>query len=337
MARKRLSPTPILPNAGEAPAERAEDATPRTRRAPIADVAQNSATSSALEEMAETLRRARDEGRMVLSLPLEVVDPGYLVRDRLVIDEDDMAALTASLRARGQQTPVEVAALEGDRYGLISGWRRLTALSRLHAETGDPRFGQVLALLRKPEQSAEAYLAMVEENEIRSGLSYYERARIVAQAVGQGVFPDDRSALQGLFGSASRPRRSKIGSFLSVVRELEGALRFPEAIGERLGLRMAKALDEEGQGASLRADLTADPAPDAETEAARIEHALSKAKTSTPPAPKSAKPRRTRPEKFEPAPGIVLSAYDDGSLTLTGPGIDTALRERLVEWLKGQG
>ena len=90
MARKRLSPTPILPNAGEAPAERAEDATPRTRRAPIADVAQNSATSSALEEMAETLRRARDEGRMVLSLPLEVVDHEPVLSDHveLVVKQD---------------------------------------------------------------------------------------------------------------------------------------------------------------------------------------------------------------------------------------------------------
>ena len=50
---------------------------------------------------------------------------------------------------------------------------------------------------------------MVEENEIRVGLSYYERARIVAKAVAQGVFETEKQALQRLFHTASRPKRSK--------------------------------------------------------------------------------------------------------------------------------
>ena len=84
---------------------------------------------------------------------------------------------------------------------------------------------------------------MVEENEIRVGLSYYERARIAARAAELGVFPDTASALARLFASASRAKRSKIGSFLRLYTALDDRLRFPAAIPERLGLRLARALD----------------------------------------------------------------------------------------------
>ena len=124
---------------------------------------------------------------MVLSLPLADIQLDYLVRDRTLVDDAEMTALMDSLRARGQQTPVEVADLGGGRYGLISGWRRCQALARLAQETGEDRFGTVLALLRRPEDASDAYLAMVEENEIRVGLSYFERARIVAKAAENGV------------------------------------------------------------------------------------------------------------------------------------------------------
>ena len=74
---------------------------------------------------------------------------------------------------------------------------------------------------------------MIEENEIRLGLSYFERARIVVKLVEQGVFGTGRAALQTLFRSASRAKRSKIGSFLPVVRRLEDVLRFLEALWAR--------------------------------------------------------------------------------------------------------
>jgi ParB family chromosome partitioning protein len=41
-----------------------------------------------------------------------------------------MAALVTSLRARGQQVPIEVVAREGG-YGLISGLRRVMALREI--------------------------------------------------------------------------------------------------------------------------------------------------------------------------------------------------------------
>ena len=108
-------------------------ATHRQRPAPIAAVAGQSASEAALAELSDTLRSAREEGRLIQALPLDAIEADHLVRDRLVADEEEMQTLISSIRARGQQTPVEVMALEGGRYGLISGWRRLTALRRLAA------------------------------------------------------------------------------------------------------------------------------------------------------------------------------------------------------------
>lgn len=315
-----------------------------TRPAPIADMAGAAAATAALEEMAATLQQARDTGRMVIALPLDQIEAGYLVRDRVVVDSEEMAALVESLRARGQQTPIEVVQLAPGRFGLISGWRRLRALRTLAAETGEPRFAQVLALLRRPEQASDAYVAMVEENEIRVGLSFYERARIVMKAVEAGVFEADRDALRGLFAAASRAKRSKIGSFLAVVRALEGALRFPEAIGERLGLQIAQALEgDAGLAPRLRAALeTAEPA-DAAAEQALIQQVLAPPAARSDPAPAPTPARaaagagsdRAPLWQDEPLPGLHLRA-EAGRLLLEGPGIDAAFATRLAAWLRGQ-
>ena len=251
-------------------------AAPAPRPPPISRIAAETAATAALEALAGEVAEARATGRMVEALPLDTIDTGHLVRDRVSFDGEDFDALVESLRLHGQRAPVEVIDLgqgfrsdlhlssadgetrgrvmgQGDaardaapetgrRYGLISGWRRLSALRRLHAETGEARFATVLALLRTPESSGAAYVAMVEENEIRAGLSYYERARIAAKAVEAGAFADRGEALRSLYATASRAKRSKIGSFLNLYDALDGSLRFPAAIGERLGLQLAQRL-----------------------------------------------------------------------------------------------
>lgn len=187
------------------------------------------------EDTAETLRKARAEGRMVVDVPLEQIDMTYLVRDRIASDEEDMQALINSIDARGQQTPIELVELDSDRYCLISGWRRLQALRTLGQD-------KARALITQPREASDAYVAMIEENEVRVGLSYFERARIVLKSVEAGVCDSHKKALQSLFSTASRPKRSKVKSFITVVDGLEDILRFPEEMGERLGLQLSKAL-----------------------------------------------------------------------------------------------
>ncbi len=318
--RKRLSPAnPVFLSEDPTPV-----AVPAPRAAPIADVAGEASARAALEEVSQSLTKARTEGRLVISLPLTQIEQGYLVRDRLPVDDEEMAALVESLRARGQQTPIEVAPLGDERYGLISGWRRCTALARLQTETGDARFGEVLALVRQPDQSAEAYLAMVEENEIRVGLSFYERARIVARTVENRVYSSQTEALRALFASASRAKRSKIGSFVSIVSALDGALRFPQSIGERLGLQLAKALEEDrGLAARLKVSLDQGAPETAEAEQALIAAVINpKKQTLTQPKP---------PQEI--APGLSLKPARN-AVTLKGPAMTEALQARLVAWLK---
>lgn len=282
--RKRL----VLPDsdAVNTPAPETKSAFPlgvaRTRRpaAPIAAEAAEASSAAVAQDMADALHTARQEGRMVLSLPLNSINANYLVRDRTVLHSEDLEALHSSIAARGQQTPIEVVALEGGRYGLISGLRRLTVLGRLHASDPDGGFDTVKALLRKPDDSAEAYLAMVEENEIRVGLSYYERARIAAKAVDQGAFATPKAALLTLYRAASRAKRSKIRSFLSLVDALDGALEHPEQIGERLGLQLSAAFESDPHlGRRLRAQLEQVRGQDAASEKAMLEAALRPAPT----------------------------------------------------------
>lgn len=300
---------------------------------PIANVAGDAATVAALEEVSEVLRVARTEGLLIQKLPLEEVVTDYLVRDRLIAEEDDLATLIESLRAHGQRTPIEASILEDGRYGLISGGRRMMALRRLYAQTNDARFATVLAILRTPTSSADAYVAMVEENEIRVGLSYYERARITLRSVESGVFEDTQKALHGLFAAASRAKRSKIGSFISLVQHLDGALVFPTALGERAGLTLSRAIAEvDGLSERLRADLLDSPAITAEEELSRLTAAIHASQTK--PRAKAVLPSA---KVDEVQPGVFLKVAGSKAkpqLVLSGPKVDAAFQEKLQAWLR---
>ena len=324
MARRRL-----LPAASTAPdVPRAE----RLRLAPfppvpIARVAADATGAATAQELATALEAARDGGRLVLDLPLDAIAPDHLARDRIPADDPEMAALRESLRAHGQRTPIEVTPLveAGDGslpYGLISGWRRLAALKALSAETADPRFATVQALVRRPDTAQDAYTAMVEENEIRTGISQYERARVAALAAARGVFEDEEAALRALFATASRPKRSRIRSFLELYHGLDGALRFPAHIPERLGLALVERL-REGQ-------------------APRIATALARAAPETPEAELAllatlARPQRKAAAASEGPPGFIVGKRLRGhtlTLTLKGENVTPALADALEASLR---
>jgi len=314
--RKRL--TPPNPTFLDTPTVESRSMFAAPHAAPIADVARDASSMAALNEMAESLARARDEGRMVVALPLDQIVVDHLVRDRVAVDVIEMQTLKASLRSRGQQTPIEVMHLDDGRYGLISGWRRCQALSEIAQEdhSDEPT---VLALLRRPEEASDAYLAMVEENEIRVDLSYFERARIVVKAVEEGVYGSERTALQMLFHSASRAKRSKIGSFLPVVRALDGALRFPQGLSERLGLSLAQAMNEDpGFVARLRTQLAAVEAETLEAETALLSKALSTHNQSLKTEPKAKQKNQEPSFRDETIGAFTLRHHADGTLSILG-------------------
>ena len=319
--RRRLTPPQDAPYAD--PAGRN-----RTARPPIAQVAGDVAAHAALAEMGETLQQARDEGRMVLSLPLDAVIADHIPRDRVEVDDTALVSLRDSIAARGQQVPIEVVACDNGQYGLISGWRRLMALRHLHDAAGaadGAAFGHVLAFLRHRGKPEDIYVAMVEENEIRADLSFWERARIVHRTVEGGIFITERTALQTLFANASFARRSKIKSFVPLVRAFDGVLRHPTRITERLGLALSRRLAEDPCFAeAVKEQLQAAPDPSPESEARILATAV------------RAPDQPDKPSKAaqEIAPGITLRRSPSG-LRLEGPGVTDDLVTRLRGWLSG--
>lgn len=323
--RKRLSPANALGlsvNPSEDMSAAVNGGTGMRRRAPIADVVGDTASQAAFEEVSGELHKARAEGRLVLSVPLDAVQAGHLVRDRVVLDSEDMAVLQDSLRHRGQQTPIEVVDLGRGTYGLISGWRRLTALRFLLEETGDPRFSEVRALVRAPESAAEAYRAMVEENEVRSDLSFFERAHIACKAVEEGVYPDVQAAVQGLFAASRAPKRSKIVAFTTLVSVLGDALAFPAAISEKVGLSLVAALKADpGFALRLKTALGDMPQRSQAKERAIIDAAL-----------RAGTLKSSAPDPAQVARGILLTLHKD-RIVLSGHSVDASLAEALKDWL----
>lgn len=323
--RKRLGPAIM---AGERLPEGRLDSVPaelETKFAapPIARVAGDAAAEAAVRELSDEIARARAEGRLVQDIPLEDIDAGHLARDRVSAEEGDLAALAASIAARGQQMPIEVVdkgVSNKPRYGLISGWRRLTALRRL-AQDEPEDFPTIRAVLRRPESAADAYLSMVEENELRVGLSYYERAQVAARATELGVFDSHSSALIGLFPTASKAKRSKINSFIRVVEELGASLRFPEGIPERLGLQLSKGL-EEGRGDVMRAALRLTNQDTPLAEQTRLKEIVAQVSGS----PKAQKQKLT--------PGVTEVRRKGQVITIKGDKVDDALLNEISAWLR---
>ncbi len=277
---------------------------------PIAQVAAEAATLGGLASVTDRVALAQDQGDaarwrdaqeaglVAEMLPLDQIDADFIRRDRMVEDEEAMAELLESLRVHGLRTPIEVTQ-DGDGYGLISGFRRLDAFRRLAGS--DSRFAEIPAFVRSAGTGQGAYVSMVEENELRSNLSPYERGRIAVLAAGQGVFASTEAAVDVLFAAASKAKRSKVRSFAIVHECLGDLLQHPVALSEKAGLKLASAL-RSGAQASLRQALAAAGPMDAKSEWGVIEDAL----TET-PEPSRDKSRGGRPQNVQRLPRKPLS------------------------------
>lgn len=296
---------------------------------PVARIAAEAAAQAALEDLAAELRQARDNGRMVLDLPLATVEATHLQRDRMYMDPEEMASLKASIRDRGQQMPIEVVALADQRYGLVSGARRLAALMALQEATGEARFATVKALLRPFTAAPEAYLAMVEENEIRADLSFYERGRLAHEAACMGVFDSPAAAVRMLFQHAPAPKRSKILSFVALHQAMGDVLRFPEAISEKLGLALVKAIEADSGLLRRLQDRLRGAEPDsASAERTILEAAL---------RPEAAAGLEADPAEIrqEIGAGVQMKGRP-GRVVLTGRGVTEEFLCDLAEWLQAR-
>ncbi len=173
-------------------------------------------------------------------VPLAEIDAAALPRDRTGLDPEPQAELVRAIAASGLRQPVELFPLPeprgAHRYGLLSGYRRLHAFQTLHADTGDARWSAIPAFLRPAASHAAALAAMIEENEIRAGLTPFERGRIAVIARNQGAFASIEEAVDGLYPNASRQKRQRLRTLAYFAEEMDGQLTAPEKLIARTGL-----------------------------------------------------------------------------------------------------
>ncbi|MEP2781105.1 MAG: ParB N-terminal domain-containing protein [Pseudoruegeria sp.] len=332
MAKRRKLTTPSTEDLSRIEAEfRSESSVPGLGAvravAPISQVAADAASASKtsspevrarqakLEADAERLVVAEEEGRLLLDIPLSEIDADAMIRDRSILDEEEMNELRKSIASNGVRLPVEVYALaephtNETRYGLISGYRRLMAVRGLAAMMGPNTYDTIKAIVRPTTERDAAIMAMVEENEIRAELSQFERGRIAVISTQQGVFVNIEDAVNHLFGSASKAKRSKVRSFAMIFEELGDMLSFPEALSEKKGLQVAQAL-RNGLEGKLRNALADEVAQNPVEEWAVIEAVLAR-NTDVESDPKRGGRPKTRKQ---------LSGWSDAKTLVTSSGV----------------
>ena len=206
---------------------------------------------------AKAWRAAEAEGRVLQAVPLAAIAEGDLPRDRLDLAgaavSEAMEELKASIRARGQREPVELYRDRDGRLQIKKGWRRITALRALHAETGGDRFATALARIDEAGGAADTaslvglYVDMVEENAVREDLTFAEMAQLAIAARDDpraGLASDD-AAVARLYASLHKMKRSNIRQFVRLLRALGETLKWPKAVGRDLGAGVARRLAED--------------------------------------------------------------------------------------------
>lgn len=324
--------------------------------APIAQIAADSAAQSQAESAdaraararaeadAARLQAAQEQGLLMVELALDEIDEGALVRDRMTMSQDDMEELRLSIAAHGLRLPIEVFELEqtgqgGQRYGLLSGYRRLQAMRGLFDLAQARKYATIRAIIRPRAEADAAFVAMVEENEVREELSHFERGRIAVIAANQGAFANTEDAVNKLFATGSKAKRSKVRSFALIFEELGDMLEFPEALTEKRGLRLSAALRSGAEG-RLRKALSVQRPVDADEEWALLEPELEVSERRPREPSRGGRPR-SRPAEYgwiddqtiRTSSGITIRRASDGKahiLRLEGAALNSDLMESLM-------
>ena len=271
-------------------------------------------------------------------IPLTDIDENALPRDRTTLCPTALNELQNSIATHGLRTPIEVFASTTAPYGLISGFRRLTAVRNLAAL--NPAITTIAATLRTPATLQDALTTMVEENDIRADLSPWEKGRIATRARDLGLFPTIDAAIHALYPNATPMRRSRLRSLALLADELEGTLTAPETLSMRQALRLATAL-RGGFADLIRLALDQSKARTPEAEWSLLAPILTEAEQSlhdqTPYRP--GRPRRHAYLR----PGLTVRrelAPEGWVLRFTGPEATGMLMESVmdeVERLVGKG
>ncbi|WP_147114430.1 ParB N-terminal domain-containing protein [Tateyamaria sp. syn59] len=361
MAKRRRLEAPTAAEMNQIEEEfRRETSPPPRAAAPIAQVAAETAGELSFGDPATRAEQARDkadatrlrdaeeQGLILLDVPLDQVKPDAMIRDRSMLEQDELTELQLSIAANGVRLPIEIFALEeqadgAPAYGLLSGYRRYMAVQNLRALHGSGPYDSIRAILRQPKADADRFAAMVEENEVRASLSHYERGRIAVIAAQQGAFENTEGAVNAMFPVASKAKRSKIRSFALIFEELGDLLVFPERIKEKEGLRLSAALRAGGED-RLREVLATGQGTDPESEWALLEAVLPEFENGPKVTARGGRPKLKVPkpgwhgnDTLQLSNGITLRKESDSSgyvIRIAGSAVDAELMDSLIEEIR---
>ncbi len=301
---------------------------PEGRRGPMATAITENADAVTARQSAEAAIRAENDalahehvrlkraGLITDLIPLDLVDTTKLTRDRAPGRDEDMDDLKISIRDIGLSNPIRVEK-NGDRYELIQGFRRLSAFRELFEETGDEAFAKIPAGINASgEDLQNLYRRMVDENLVRRDVSFGELARLAISYRCQdpNIESYDR-AVEILYASSGRQKRSYIKSFVRLVNAIGDDLLFVAAMPRALGLRLVKLVEDQPDRIEvLLSELRARPDRDDVAEQAILQSFVAsggttKTKTEVRKTAKSTF-KMTRPE------GVVKCIAADGRIEL---------------------
>lgn len=360
MVKRRRLETPSTADLDRIEQEFRSETSPRPTLshsiAPIAQVAAETASQvqtegadvravrARAEADAARYHKAQEEGLLITELPTREIAESAMIRDRMIVDEAELLELRLSISSSGLRLPIEVYELEkpradGVRYGLISGYRRLLAVRGLYDLTEAEKYTRIRAILRPRTGMDSAFVSMVEENEIRSELSHFERGRIAVISAQQGAFANTEEAVAKLFANGSKAKRSKVRSFALIFEELGDMLEHAELLTEKRGLRLAAAL-RLGAESRLRDALSNHSADDADQEWALMEPVIVALESAPRDKSRGGRPKSEKKpsgwadaQSIKTSTGITIRSMQDSQgfvLRFEGSAIDAELMENLL-------
>ena len=322
------------------------------RRGPMASAVRENAES--LRQRAEVEQRIRAEndalahefvkaqgqGLVMQRIPLDAVHTRKLTRDRSDVDAGDLQELCDSIAAIGLSNPIRVERCD-DGYELVQGLRRLSAFRRLDVAHPAEGYDAIPAVVMDSGETLDMlYRRMVDENLIRADVSFAEMARLAeAYAADPDTATDDPdAAVDVLFGSVGKQKRSYIRGFVRLLHMAGPLLKYPAALPRALGLAVRKELEADPAALpKLRTLLARSPDRSAEEEAQvlRVFCGLDApeafpAGNGRPSAAKAPRPARTT-FQIAARSGPIKCTASQGRLELRGDADFSALDRKRLE------
>jgi ParB family chromosome partitioning protein len=181
-----------------------------------------------------------DDGSVITTrrVPLHlIVDSPYQPRKKY--DESELQLLGETLKRRGQDEPITVRQLDGGKYELIAGHRRVRAARLVGWSELDARVASL--------SDREACLATLVHNESNVKLSDYERGLAYQTALKEG-YASTQSSVATVFG-CTQARVSQCLSLFDLPQPLLDLMaKYPELITYRKARVIKEALAKHPSG-----------------------------------------------------------------------------------------